>query len=288
MNNTSPSLSLKHTLVGIDSDGCVFDTMGVKQRNYFAPLIVEYWHLEALRDAVVKRVDFLNLASIHRGQNRYPNLLRLFEMLHALPGTETAGITLPPMDALRAYCTSGLPLGHPSLKAEVERTKDPELAHVYAWSLAVNKAIHDKMPPVPPFRWALKSLELIAQNSDAVVISQTPSEALHKEWELHNVKQFVRHIAGQEEGTKTQQLRNACGDQYARGSVIMIGDAPGDAKAARETDSLFFPILPGHEEAAWERFHDEAYPLFLKGEYTVAYQNDRLAEFNACLPSEFK
>jgi len=142
------------------------------------------------------------------------------------------------------------------------------------------------MPPVPPFRWALKSLELISQNSDAVVISQTPAEALHKEWELHNVKQFIRHIAGQEEGTKTEQLQKANGGHYARGKVIMIGDALGDAKAARETDSFFFPILPNHEEASWERFHNEAYPLFLKGQYTAAYQKERMDEFTASLPEK--
>ncbi|MCL1857152.1 MAG: HAD family hydrolase [Kiritimatiellaeota bacterium] len=276
------------TLVGVDSDGCVFDTMGVKQRNYFAPLIVQYWRLEPIREAVVKRVDFLNLASIYRGQNRYPNLLRLFEMIHAMPEAERRGITPPPMEALRAYCASGLPLGHPSLKAEVERTKDPELAHIFEWSLAVNRDIHDKMPPVPPFRWALKSLELMAQSSDIVVISQTPAEALHKEWGLHDVERFVQYIAGQEQGSKTEQLQKANGGRYPVGKAMMIGDAPGDAKAARETQSLFFPVLPGQEETSWQRFHDEAYPLFLAGRYTDAYQSDRLAEFNACLPERFE
>ena len=39
----------------------------------------------------------------------------------------------------------------------------------------------------------------------------------------------------------------------------MIGDAPGDMKAARANGALFFPINPGHEDESWERFYDEAH-----------------------------
>ncbi|MDT7723259.1 MAG: hypothetical protein QOE94_4270, partial [Mycobacterium sp.] len=44
---------------------------------------------------------------------------------------------------------------------------------------------------------------------------------------------------------------------YAKNKVLMIGDAPGDLKAAKGAGTLFFPINPGHEEASWERFFKE-------------------------------
>ena len=46
----------------------------------------------------------------------------------------------------------------------------------------------------------------------------------------------------------------------------MIGDAPGDLKAARANDALFFPINPGHEDESWERFYEEAVHKFLAGD----------------------
>lgn len=33
----------------------------------------------------------------------------------------------------------------------------------------------------------------------------------------------------------------------------MIGDAPGDLKAARGNGALFFPVNPGDEEESWKR-----------------------------------
>ena len=38
----------------------------------------------------------------------------------------------------------------------------------------------------------------------------------------------------------------------------MVGDAPGDLKAAKANKALFYPINPGSEDASWKRFHDEA------------------------------
>ncbi len=34
--------------VGIDSDGCVFDTMEIKHKECFVPNIIKYWKLQAV------------------------------------------------------------------------------------------------------------------------------------------------------------------------------------------------------------------------------------------------
>lgn len=272
------------SFVGIDSDGCVFDTMGVKQREHFHPLILRYWGLEALEVPFRQAAEFVNLASKWRGQNRFPNLLRAFDLLAEMPGVRASGVALPKTDALRAYCSSGLPLGNPSLKAEVERTGDPELRRLLDWSLAINHDIDTRMPPVAPFAWALRSLRLLASRSDVIVVSQTPEEALVKEWKLHRLDGLVRLIAGQELGTKAEHLRLAAGGKYAPGRVLMVGDAPGDAQAAQAAGALFYPILPNHEEESWQRFHDEAYARFLAGTYAGAYEQALVAAFDASLP----
>ena len=58
-------------------------------------------------------------------------------------------------------------------------------------------------------------------------------------------------ICGQEIGTKKESL--AAAKQYPPNHTLMIGDAPGDYKAAVANKCLFFPINPGAEEASWQR-----------------------------------
>jgi hypothetical protein len=64
----------------------------------------------------------------------------------------------------------------------------------------------------------------------------------------------------------------------------MVGDAPGDLNAARANNALFYPINPGHEEASWQRFHDEAIDRFLSGSYAGDYETSLIEEFQNLLP----
>ena len=66
--------------------------------------------------------------------------------------------------------------------------------------------------------------------------------------------------------------------------MLMMGDAPGDFKAARANKALFYPINPGKEEASWQRFHDEGLDMFLGGKYAGEYEAKLIEEFDACLP----
>jgi len=66
----------------------------------------------------------------------------------------------------------------------------------------------------------------------------------------------------------------------------MIGDAPGDLKAAMANNLLFYPIIPGQEEASWETFYNEIIDLFFAGKYTTKLANDFIEEFNVNLPAK--
>jgi hypothetical protein len=66
----------------------------------------------------------------------------------------------------------------------------------------------------------------------------------------------------------------------------MVGDAPGDLKAAQANGALFYPVIPGEEEDSWRRFHEEAIKRFLAGTYAGDYERELLAAFDAALPSE--
>ncbi|MEI6647713.1 MAG: HAD family hydrolase [bacterium] len=271
-------------LVGIDSDGCVFDSMRVKQCIHFHPVIIAFWGLEAFEGPLRACAEFVNLNSKTRGSNRFAALVRVFELLKSYPGIRPGDIHFPDFTSLKTYLGSGVPLGNPTLKEAVAQTRDPELERVYAWSLAVNEEINTNMKPIPPFLGAVEALQLMQAASDVVVISQTPEDALVREWETHEIRDYAGMVAGLEFGTKAEQIRAASEGRYHPSRMLMIGDAVGDQKAAQETGILFYPIMPDHEEASWKRFCTEAYPHFLAGTYAGAYADALATEFHNALP----
>lgn len=273
------------TFAGIDSDGCVFDTMETKQKVHFHPLIIKMWGLEAIEPQLRQAAEFINLYSKWRGQNRFPALLQTFDLLKERPDVAATGVKLPDCRALRAYCESGLPLGNKTLIAEAERTGDAELAKVVEWSLAVNQDIEVNMKKIPPFRGVRAALEKISARSDLAVVSQTPEQALIKEWEENGLLQYVQIVAGQELGTKAEHLKMVTGGRYSPEQVLMIGDALGDLRSAETLCACFYPINPGREEESWARLAEEAYDRFLAGTFCGAYQEKLNAEFMALLPS---
>ena len=49
--------------VGIDSDGCAFDTMEVKHKECFIPNIIRYYNLAAVSKYAREAAEFINLYS---------------------------------------------------------------------------------------------------------------------------------------------------------------------------------------------------------------------------------
>lgn len=275
----------KHdTFVGIDSDGCVFDTMEIKQKKCFHTRIISHWHLEAIEPQVRKAAEFANLYSKWRGTNRFIALLKMYDLLEEWPEVVQSGVELPALSSLRKFVDSGIALGNPTLQLAVKETNDPELASVLQWSLDVNADIERTVKNIPPYKWVRESLEKISQNSDAICVSQTPNEALVREWAEHDITKHVAMIAGQELGTKSEHIALATEGRYSPDKILMIGDAPGDRKAAVANNAHFFAINPGHEEESWQRFFEEAYDKFLAGTYGGEYEEKVTAEFEALLP----
>jgi len=185
--------------------------------------------------------------------------------------------------ALDEWIARETKLGNATLAAEV-KGGNRGLEQVKVWSDAVNKAIEDIVHGVPPFPLVRESLEKLNRFADAMCISQTPADALKREWAEHGIDKLVKMIAGQEMGTKTEHLKFAAKDKYAPTKILMIGDAPGDFNAAKKNHALFFPINPGAEDKSWERLFVEALDRFFKGTYAGDYETQLVKEFDACLP----
>ena len=274
--------------VGIDSDGCVFDTMEIKHKECFIPNIIKHWNLQPVSKYAREAAEFVNLYSKWRGINRWPALIKVFDLLRERPEVIRRGATIPEAPRIRefikAHEETGIPLSNDGLRAYMAEHPDPELERALNWSLAVNATIADMVHGIPPFPYVRESLEYLADKADMIVVSQTPNEALEREWKEHGIDRYVRVIAGQEMGKKSQHLAWATKNQYAPNHVLMIGDAPGDLRAARANNALFFPINPGHEEESWQRFYEEAMHKFLAGEYAGDYEAQLIAEFEKFMP----
>ncbi|HNV21915.1 MAG TPA: HAD family hydrolase, partial [Candidatus Hydrogenedentes bacterium] len=72
--------------------------------------------------------------------------------------------------------------------------------------------------------------------------------------------------------------------RYEHTKMLMIGDAPGDMKAARANNALFFPINPGDEDKSWKRLYEEGLDKFFAGEFAGDYEASLIKEFDAYLP----
>ena len=275
----------KQFFVGIDSDGCIFDSMEIKHKECFTPMFIKHFELQAVSKYAREVWEFVNLYSKTRGTNRFPALVRALNLLRERPQVKARGVKVPDTRALDDWIARETKLGNATLNAEV-KNGNKGLEQVKRWSDAVNAQIEDIVKGVPPFPLVRECLDKINQKADAMCISQTPAEALKREWAEHGIDRYVKIIAGQEMGTKTEHIKSAAVGKYAPERVLMIGDAPGDFKAAKSNGALFFPINPGNEEASWERLYKEGLDRFLAGTYAGEYEASLVKAFDACLPEQ--
>lgn len=270
--------------IGIDSDGCVFDSMEIKQKECFCPNFINSFGLQPVSKYARETWEFVNLYSKTRGCNRFHAVLRALDLLGERDETRARGLKVPRLEGLRSWVARESKLGNPTLKAELARTGDSDLEWAYAWSTAVNDTVEKIVRNVPPFPLVRECLAAMDGKADVIVVSQTPQEALKREWAEHGIDGRIRVIAGQEMGTKAQHLEYAARGRYPSERILMIGDAPGDLEAAKQNDALFFPVNPGHEEASWKLFHDQALARFFAGTYKGGYERELIQEFERFLP----
>ncbi len=271
-------------LVGIDSDGCAFDTMELKHKECFIPNIVNHWGLKGVSKYAREAAEFVNLYSKSRGVNRFPALIETFRLLQKRPEVVARGVKIEIPQVLVDWIQAETKLGNPALIKYVEaHPNDEMMKKTLAWSIEVNETI-DRIvgEGVPPFPMVRESMQKLQGRADILVVSATPQAALEKEWANQDLARYVQAICGQEVGTKKESL--AFSKLYPKNHALMIGDAPGDYKSALANDALFFPINPGEEEASWRRFFEEGAERFLRGEFAGSYQQELLDDFDSHLP----
>lgn len=270
--------------IGIDSDGCVFDTMEVKQKEFFIPNALKYFDLFAISKLLRETWEFVNLYSVYRGGNRFTSLIKVFELLNERREIRDSGFKLPDLSSLNQWIKIESKLGNANLLRYFESNYNPDLEKVIRWTEAVNKDITKWLHNIPPFPHAKLAIEKMFSFADIIIVSQTPLEALDREWKENDLKKYVKAIAGQEHGTKTEHIELSAITKYSDNKILMIGDARGDLDAAKNHGILFYPISPGKEDISWERFVSEGLERFIKGDFAGSYEEELLKEFGKYLP----
>lgn len=272
--------------IGIDSDGCVFDTMEIKQKECFCPNFIKFFDLQKVSKYARETWEFVNLYSKSRGVNRFLALLESVRLLGLRKEATERGAVMPDLGPLSAWTEKESKLGNPALKEHASKTGDPVIELTLRWSEKVNADITEMVHGIPPFPYVGEVLEKLPGRTDVMVVSQTPVEALQREWQENGIDRYVRIIAGQEFGTKTEHIALGAKGKYPDDRILMVGDAPGDLRAAKKNGVLFFPVNPGHEETSWERFYEEGLDVFLSGNYAGSYEEKLIGEFESYLPEQ--
>lgn len=270
-------MALKKYFIGVDSDGTAFNSMIPKHRVAFIPATIKVWNLQQYTDTVFDIGERINLYSKHRGINRFPGQLMLFEEL------KEKGIDVGDYSAFENYIKSSKNYSNNSLKEYMTKNPDIFLDKVYEWSTLGDKLFFEAANGMPPFKWVKESLNKVTEFANITVVSSASAKGLIEDWTSGGIAEYTFEIMGQENGTKKQQLKKAVGDIYSDGYVLMIGDAIGDYEAAKSVNALFYPIMPGKEEESWLEFLNVGSTKFFYGTFAGEYEKKLLNEFLSIL-----
>ena len=267
-------LKKRDFLVCVDSDGCAMDTMDCKHIHCFGPCMVEEWKLEQWQEPILKYWNQVNLYTMTRGINRFLALAKVLQRVHE-DYTEIPGIS-----KFSQWASNAPELSNVAVKAMYEKTKEKIFKKALYWSEAVNLAITDLSDELKkPFEGVKQGLQKAHTYADVAIVSSANREAVIEEWEKFSLMDFVDICLTQTEGSKAYCIQEMLKKGYDQNHVLMVGDAPGDQKAAEKNRVLYYPILVKREQYSWQRFVEEALPRFLEETYRGTYQEKVIEEF---------
>lgn len=266
-------MSDKKYFIGVDSDGTAFDSMTIKHTDSFIPAMISVWNLDAVRERVTEIEQYINLYSKDRGVNRFPGLLKTFEIMI------DEGIFDKDVSDLDTFVKSGKGFSTKALEEFIKETDSDFLREVLKWNNLSDKLFAENCKDIQPFNYVKQSLSKAIEKADIGVISSATREGLETDWKGGGIAQFTSVILGKENGSKKEQLKSQTEGKYEKECVFMIGDALGDMEAAKSVNALFYPIIAGKEEASWEKLYSEALDRFFDGTYNGEYEESLIKEF---------
>ena len=263
----------KDYLVCVDSDGCAMDTMDIKHFRCFGPCMVEEWGLEKWRDDILYRWNQVNLYSMTRGINRFKALAILLSEI------DETYKRIPDAEDFIKWTETSDELSNAVLSRVSEQTGSSCLKKALHWSDEVNRRINeipewDKIP----FEGVKEGLAFAHEYADIVIVSSANPDAVSTEWEKHGLMKYVDLMMAQNAGSKTFCISKLLEYGYEPDHVMMMGDAPGDLKAAEKNRVRFYPVLVTHERDSWNGIK-EAFDRLINGTFDNWYQKQLINGF---------
>lgn len=264
----------KEYLICVDSDGCAMDTMNVKHIKCFGPYMVDEWGLYSWKEEILQRWNEINLFSMTRGINRFQGLLM------ALKEIDKRYVKVEGLDVLEEWVTHTQELSNDSLKREIQRADNSILKKALKWSEAVNMAIQNlDEKDKQPFQEVKEALAYAHRFADIAIVSSANLQAVLEEWDLYGLLEHTDIVLAQDAGSKAYCIQELVKKGYDKDKVLMIGDAPGDYKAAQANGVFYYPILVRNEEQSWKEFKEQTVSRLLNGSYAGAYQTEKIDAF---------
>lgn len=287
MSSETSAPSTKEFFIGIDSDGTVFDSMEIKHKRVFQPVAIKIFDLGETAEDYCRIAEAINLYSVLRGVNRFEGLALAFKRL--AKQSEAGARAVAGHEDLQDFVASGGKLSYAALSEYNETKQSPFLAKAMEWSKQSDELYEQIMEEegTPAFAGIKQVLEHAGAKAELVVISSSSRVTLEQDWGKAGLLPLIDRVEGQEQGNKSKQLEGAFAKGRDPKTGLMMGDALSDLEAANDHNLLFYPITPGDEQAAWERFASEALERFFARTYAGEYQESLLADFrNVLQPDE--
>lgn len=272
----------KEFFVGIDSDGCAFDTMELKHKKVFIPQAIESLGFQKIGDRYREIAEVVNLYSRSRGLGRFEAIAICLDRMQS---DHDLAPYVPNTEPLREFLTSGNPLSNDALAAYI-KDNDSDLMHrVLHWSKESDRKIAELVVNNPPFAGVGDTLSFAHTFANTMIVSVSPASALRQEWGAAGFLEEIDLVAGQEFGPKKAQLTAALSEGFELTKALMVGDAPGDHAAAEDRGILFFPMVPGREVESWQELKLNGLPRLRDGRFSGDYQKEILETYYSVLDS---
>ncbi|MFQ8832330.1 MAG: DUF2196 domain-containing protein [Ruthenibacterium lactatiformans] len=163
------------------------------------------------------------------------------------------GAAVPGLDGILHWVESGSELTHGALAARVKRGAGPALARALAWSREVNRRLTAMPKECAPFAAVEGCLAAVRAVADVVAMGTGTPAAVRGEWTRGGLSGYTDAVFAAPQDGKAEALIPVFGAGYLPSHMLVVGDTLGDAALAAQAGALFFPILPGREEACWQR-----------------------------------
>ena len=121
----------KEFFMGVDSDGCVFDSMEIKHKECFCPTFIRHFGLQPISQFAKETWEFVNLYSLSRGCHRFVALVKALDLLAERKEVKESGVIIPRLQVFRDWMVKQSKLGNPALEAAILATGHPELTMVW-------------------------------------------------------------------------------------------------------------------------------------------------------------